>query len=351
MIPMTIAAPDELLPVRALEAGGTHWFFGGFTQASLKQFLESTGTSPENRDAMLAADAVRDLPDGVESRPSEEVLLSLSPESRLAIYRMLARFPRNSNQLTFIALGSLDERFRDSGISDATRELFMRLSCVHGNHRVLSGLACLLARTPEYAEKIRIMKALTMQKTMLLRMWVSPESDLNELTSYWGRGHWAMDVKALLASVSRVPGGTWMSFLKMLPPGPTAQLYSYPIADNPLNGPIQVRDCHWTSFNFFRDQPDPKFSQVDNVRDQVKEEYVPVTGDPRYGDILFFALPTGAIIHSAVYIADDVVFTKNGDTSIHPWMLATIPDLVAHYSFQASEGGKLTLSYFRNKSF
>ena len=36
-------------------------------------------------------------------------------------------------------------------------------------------------------------------------------------------------------------------------------------------------------------------------------------------------------IHAAVYIADDVVFTKNGGNDRQPWMLMKWDDLLARY--------------------
>jgi hypothetical protein len=37
------------------------------------------------------------------------------------------------------------------------------------------------------------------------------------------------------------------------------------------------------------------------------------------------------IKHSAVFLADDLVFTKNGDNYRQPWMIMHIPDLLATY--------------------
>lgn len=68
-------------------------------------------------------------------------------------------------------------------------------------------------------------------------------------------------------------------------------------------------------------------------------DYFPITGDPRYGEIL----------HSAVFIADEIVFTKNDSTAIYPWMFSTIPDLLKQYFFHAPDGQKLTLRFFRSK--
>ena len=37
------------------------------------------------------------------------------------------------------------------------------------------------------------------------------------------------------------------------------------------------------------------------------------------------------IKHSAVFLADDIVFTKNGNNYRQPWMIMRIPDLLATY--------------------
>ena len=39
-------------------------------------------------------------------------------------------------------------------------------------------------------------------------------------------------------------------------------------------------------------------------------------------------------MHAAVYLADNVVYTKNGGSNLHPWILSTIPELQDLYSFQ-----------------
>ena len=52
-----------------------------------------------------------------------------------------------------------------------------------------------------------------------------------------------------------------------------------------------------------------------------RQDYYPVAGDPIYGDLANSKKPDGSIIHSAIYLADVFVFTKNGDTVMYPWML------------------------------
>jgi hypothetical protein len=49
------------------------------------------------------------------------------------------------------------------------------------------------------------------------------------------------------------------------------------------------------------------------------------------GDILLLMNDKNEIKHSAVYLADDLVFTKNGNNYRQPWMIMHIPDLLATY--------------------
>jgi hypothetical protein len=52
------------------------------------------------------------------------------------------------------------------------------------------------------------------------------------------------------------------------------------------------------------------------------------------GDLVFLINKKDEVIHSAVYIADDLVFTKNGINFAQPWILMRIPNLRAVFSYQ-----------------
>nr|QMS48049.1 hypothetical protein WG33_0248 [uncultured bacterium] len=56
-----------------------------------------------------------------------------------------------------------------------------------------------------------------------------------------------------------------------------------------------------------------------------------MTGAPTFGDVLMLVKPGGDIIHSCVFIADNIVFTKNGANPSAPWILMTLDDVVAFY--------------------
>jgi len=51
------------------------------------------------------------------------------------------------------------------------------------------------------------------------------------------------------------------------------------------------------------------------------------------GDIVLFSTASSTIpIHAAVYIADDLLFTKNGGVYWSPWMLTTLDELKKMYT-------------------
>lgn len=348
--PFNIAAPDDLLPVRSIEAKGTDWVLKGCTTDSFITLLQSTSLGAEQQRAFLAPAVLHVRPDGIELTPPPELVFALPEDAREKLYRVIAQCPENDGQIHFIHLDTLDDRFSGSGVSANTLAMFRQLCCQRGNYLVFSGLPALLSRLPAYDEKLHFVKALTRQRTMLLRLHITPKSDTDALAQYWGKGCWGTDVRTFLQSLTTIPNGTWMSILMVLPPLPTEEIYDYPtVTDNPLAGPPVNRDCHWTSLNFFRDVPDPNFGKTEFVMRELKENYFPDPGDPLYGDLVLFSKPDGTVIHSAVYIADDICFTKNGSTVIHPWMLSTMSDLIDQYSFEVDPGQKLTVSYFRSK--
>jgi hypothetical protein len=349
--PFTIAAPDALLPVRAIEANGTHWFFNRYTAASFAALLQSTSLPPDQRRALLDPAVLHVRTDGVDLTPPPDLVISLPDDARAAIYQILAQSPENGSGIHFIRKDTVADLFADSGVSPDTVNLFKRLCWEHGNYLVFAGLPAVLSRLPAYQDKLHFLKALTRQRTMLLRLRITPTTDVQALAQYWAKGSWDTDVLTIFRSLTTIPNGSWMSILMVLPPLPTAELYNYPgISAVPSSGAPINQDSHWTSLNFFRDVPDPNFGKAEYVLRELKETYFPATGDPRYGDVVLFTRPDGTMIHSAVYVADDICFTRNGNSATDPWMLSTIADLLDQFSCRIPPDQQITVSYFRSKN-
>jgi len=97
--------------------------------------------------------------------------------------------------------------------------------------------------------------------------------------------------------------------------------------------------------NFFKEKPDAQFFSAKSTQQALETDYAKTREHPVYGDLILLSDSRGRPIHLCVYLADDVVFTKNGEDYMQPWVLMKIPDVLAYYN--AREPAQLTV--FRSK--
>jgi hypothetical protein len=121
----------------------------------------------------------------------------------------------------------------------------------------------------------------------------------------------------------------------LLPQFARERLYTYPLPSQPGD---PMMDCHWSTLNFFNETPDNRFADPNYTVPYLKDHYYQVAKATRYGDLIFLLDGKGNAIHSAVYIADDIVFTKNGNNYMEPWMLMRLKNLLANYSVLGNSG-------------
>lgn len=350
-VPISIECPEGLLPLRAFESKQTHWLLKGYTPEKWLALLSQLGIDGELRDQLRAPEVFSIVDGGIEISPTTRIVLEFPPKARKELYTLLASFPENRSALTFILSKTVDERFAANEVSSQTVALLKRVSCEYGRYLVFSDIAGLCSMIPTYQERVRFVKALTRQSSILARLRVTPGSNVDELVNYWGRASTAKDVRPLLESLTKVPGGARLDLINLLPRAAAARLNTFPLPENPLNGTFVRKDCHWTAFNFFRNLPDDRFVNHDVLISSLHDDYFPLMSDPRYGDLALFLTPDGQLVHSAVYLADNIVYTKNGDTSLHPWMLSTVEDLIDQYSFQVPPDKALEVKYYRSKNY
>ena len=349
--PIHLSAPDELLSVRTLEERPLHWFFGSMSTADVFRTLTTLGLTAEACDRLIPPTAIKATPQGTLATPVKAEVQVLAQNVRCGIYKILGQFIENGDDLMCIPSSKIMTHLQKSGLSSATINTIREWSCNYSNYTQIYCFPCLLAAIPDADQKKRLMKAMSWEDSFLLRLHINRKTNVDALENYWGRACWTMDIEAFLQSLAEVPDGTWLDVIELLPPLPAAQLYTYPLPQNPLNGPVVRRDCHWTTFNFFRDPPDDHYADPAFVLEKLKTEFYPVNADPRYGDVVLFAKPDGVTIHSAVFLADNFVFSKNGFTDLHPWKITTIENLKAYYSFMVGPGQQLNVLYFRNKYY
>jgi hypothetical protein len=283
---------------------------------------------------------------GLKVFPSDDLLLALAPEVRGKLYGRLSANAANHYmaQPYRILEGGLGEKFRDSGVNRETVDLVRRLLYPRGRTLCFSDVELVLRRAPDEKTEIEILKALTRQPAVLTRVRIRPDTDIDKLLGYWASGSGARvkDVRPLLEALKRLKGGSSIGVGFLLPPFARERLYTTPLPTKPGE---KGEDCHWSALNFFSTTPDDRFSDIAFTSRYIDENCYQIAKPTMLGDLVFLLDEKGGVIHSAVYVADDLVFTKNGINYAQPWILMHMKDLLALYS---SLDEPKTLFYRRN---
>ena len=131
---------------------------------------------------------------------------------------------------------------------------------------------------------------------------------------------------------------------RSLPPLARARLYTYPSISDAVAG--RLPDCHWASLNFFSEDPTPYYLDSKCTNVLLLQDSVPIEAPSALGDVVCFVDAAGNIIHSCVFVAHDVVFTKNGASLAAPWILQRLRETRAIYGAR----GGTTIRYLRPKN-
>lgn len=328
-IRVNLEIPEEFVDGEEQGLGATKWFFAGMTREQLLEFFNASPLTEAQRTELREVNRWAQEADGILIQPSSELIFGLAPEARAVIYAQLARSARNDFQASpFVyRTGGFADWFGQSGLSEATIALVQRVVYQRGTALCVSDLPALCARVTDRAERRRLIKTLSRSAALLMKLRVEPGSDTEALTEYWSQGWHVKDIGPLLQSLTRVTNGMTIDVVHLLPPFARRRVNSYP---TPLAPGQRPPDCYWTAFNFFNDTPDDRYFD-DNLWRQALQQDYQLTEQPTLGDLVFLTRPDGVPIHCAVFIADDVVFTKNGANLRQPWKLMKMEDMLARY--------------------
>ena len=350
-LPMYLEPPEEYLPTRTLEAADRRWCFTGLSVAQLTSLFQSADLTGEQQSELLDASKWEVTQNAIYVNPSKELILSLSPQARKVIYGPMLAQPDNLYALLRCSYRAdqFDDFFSNSGLPGETLSLIKTLSYPYGDLVIFCDAPTVLDTLPSPELKTRLMKTLLRKRTLLLRLHITPDTDINALSRYWSKAGQGVNIQPMLESLTKLPQGARMDVIELFPPLPSADLYSYPF---PSTRPEdQHKDCHYTALNFFRDTPDPRFTDPKVVKQTLQNDYYPVLADPRYGDLIALVQQDGSIIHSCIFIADNVVYTKNSPNFRDPYILMTLPDMMDNFRAQIPEGQKLQVLIYRNKYY
>lgn len=324
-----LEAPDALIDLVPVPSQQTVWRFPGFAVDDVRNLFLDAGLNPDLLAELNERSVWHISADGVRVHPADRIIAEMPIGARLRIYQILRGFEENRYHRSpvIIESGDVSSWFADTGISPHAIEAINRLAYPIGASLAFSDLPYLLGLMSSEEEERKLIKATTRTRSLILRLRVHENTDFRSLQDYWTAGFKYKDILPLLESVQRTDGVERIDVAHLIPPLPRKLLYTFPSLSLGLSG--RYPDSFWTALNFFEFWPQEKFLNSSEVEKEIRSRFSRVAPPFRYGDVLTLIDPvTRRVAHMCVYLADDIVYTKNGPGVLRPWIFMRMADLV-----------------------
>ena len=333
VVPIVISPPMELVFTDLGFMPRPTWVFPGANAGMAAQMLQSAGVSAADAEQLRAGARSEPRIEGVILTPDPAWVRALDQETRARIYSILAKSELNVDQMqAFRYPGDSVEAWLGAGqISPHARQIVEPLIYRDGSYMLFSDIELVRAEIGSEDELRQVFKTLFRQPTVIARLSVNRAEDVDTIVEYWGRGGRRTELRPLIESVAGLGADRYIDVVQLLPPFAQSRLYRYPkLSAADIDRPAVV-NCLWTSLNFFNSEPDDRFLDAAVALKTLKEDYFVVESDFELGDIVAFLDERGNIFHAAVYLADDLLFSKNGISAMAPWMLTSLDDVKGYY--------------------
>ena len=351
-IPIFLEAPDSIIDTYPLPSTATRWSLPISDAPNLPTILASLGLP--NRLVDLLSQPPLQVREGNWLHlfpPAEEVAI-LDPEVRSRLYLHLGNYEVNEfhRDPVYILTPTIEEWYRSSDLNPNLIAAIAKLAYRRGDVWAFSDLPYLLNLTASEPEARRLFQSFTRTRSYLVKLVVSADTDTESVRSYWTIGGKSFRLKALgplLNSIKETRQTIELDISHVIPALPRKLVYNYQSPSFATKGIFP--DCHWTSLNFFNYEPHEYLLDSRLATSKVLDDYLPVDPPYAYGDILFFLREDdGNAFHSCLFLADDLVFTKNGRNQLIPWIISTLKDVSSIYL--ASTPGSIQ-AYRRKDNF
>lgn len=324
--------PAEFLTDEVAHPQPEAWKFNGLNLDAMKTQLGTNGLTAAQVAAVCTPGNVREEKSGTVLTPSADFLLSLDAVTRGKLYIALAGRDINTFfSYPYIFPGdSIESIYADTRQNPDDVALLKRLVYHNGNAWQLSDYELLMCQIPTIERRVAMARALSRQSAVFAGLHITPDTDIDKLASYWGNipNVRITNIRPLMEALKALPEGGDLRIYYLMPKFARDRLYTFPLPQQPGD---PTMDCHWTTFNFSNDTPDNRFNDPDYTIQYINKNYYQISVPSKYGDILLLLNDRKEIKHSALFLADDLVFTKNGNNYRQAWMLMHIPDLLATY--------------------
>jgi hypothetical protein len=326
-----LEAPVDLLRASEPKSVRTRWFFAKMNGDAVAELIQRIVRKEELARKLCDLNRWLEDADGVSVFPRTEDLLQMEEAARAEMYAQLAKFQENPFHVEPEILygGSFEEWAGGVQISETARNFIKTLSYRRGSMLQFSDLPALLGVLPTEQERIEALRALSRTPSLVAKIIIN-QTPTEKLAAYWHKGFRLKDTSSFMASVKQNKNVDRMDLMHLLPSGIRKILYTFPDPTQARSG--YLPDCHWSALNFFNTQPLDRLADPIQATAYTLEKFTPIEPPYELGDVLFFTdTRTGDAYHSCVYIADNVVFTKNGRSPLQPWVLMKLASVKELY--------------------
>jgi hypothetical protein len=195
---------EEMFGDRESRLKPTRWVFENYSELRLSELLLSCELSERQRAILLDTKHWEVLSNGYAISPGDDLVMGLSRSTRQRLFPLLAKSQQNYPQCwpTRFRPDGFEEEFAESGLP------LERIQAIKGLTYTNQGYLCLCVDRPfltslptnEFQNVIRTIYSLP---TYSVRLRVSPDSDIDELLKYWGKGRSEKTTRPLLESLAR----------------------------------------------------------------------------------------------------------------------------------------------------
>jgi len=318
--------PEALLAVVAKPSTVTRWTFEQTTIGGVRAILVKAGVPEPVIARLLSPVRLVESGNSIILLPEREDLFALTMEVRSALYLELAKSSANEYQRdpVFILGGDVDDWLEEVPLTSGQRALFQQLLWRRGNALVFSDVQALLALAKGPEEVSAVFRSITRVRSLVISLRLPLAVDRQAFIDYWTADQVGTPRLAFIRAVTQRRAKQLIDVTHFLPSAFRLRVYSFPELDLGLKG--RFPDCHWTSLNFFNQEPKDIYLDTRQAAEHLLKDYVAVDAPYRYGDVLCF-LDDGEGLHTCVHVVDDIVLTKNGDSILAPWTLMRLRDV------------------------
>ncbi len=322
--------PETLLAAVVKPNSVPHWTFDQMSPVVVRTLLSRVGVSEMTINHLFREGRVMNSNGNISLYPEMDDLLSINQEVRSALYAELAKFPENEYQRdpVFILGNDVEDWLEEAPLNAEQKELFKKLLWKRGKILVFSDIRILLSLAKNSDEVMNVFRAVTRVRSLLVELKIPLKTNRQEFLDYWSAGQTESRRLTFIKAITERRAPQTIDITHFLPTLMRERIYTFPDIELGLKG--RFPDCHWTSLNFFNRAPRDYFLDTRLAAAHLVENYNLVEVPYRFGDVLCL-VDKGEGIHTCVYIADDIVLTKNGDGILAPWVLMQIKDVDAIY--------------------